>query len=77
MSVHVYNVKLFMKFQMYYDGLFFGRLDYQDKDVRQQKKTMEHVWMPSLMNLGNFKYLFFMGFQNDFKVFSFFSALIV
>ncbi|KAG8181687.1 hypothetical protein JTE90_014820 [Oedothorax gibbosus] len=37
--------------QMYFDGLFFGRLDYQDKDLRQQKKTMEHIWKGSA-NLG-------------------------
>ncbi|XP_015929798.1 lysosomal alpha-mannosidase isoform X1 [Parasteatoda tepidariorum] len=37
--------------QMYFDGLFFGRLDYQDKDKRLQTKTMEHIWKPSI-NLG-------------------------
>lgn len=37
--------------QMYFDGLFFGRLDYQDKDQRAQTKTMEHVWKAS-PNLG-------------------------
>ena len=36
---------------MGYDGLFFGRLDYQDKDTRLKNKTMEMVWMAS-ENLG-------------------------
>ncbi|XP_064609244.1 lysosomal alpha-mannosidase-like [Liolophura sinensis] len=30
--------------QMGYDGLFFGRLDYQDKDYRVNASTMEMVW---------------------------------
>ena len=29
------------------DSLFFGRLDYQDKDKRLQAKEMEMVWMGS------------------------------
>ncbi|GIY01661.1 lysosomal alpha-mannosidase, partial [Caerostris darwini] len=37
--------------QMFFDGLFFGRLDYQDKDNREQTKTMEHIWKGSA-NLG-------------------------
>ncbi len=35
--------------------LFFGRLDYQDKDKRLKDKTMELVWMGS-ENLGMHQY---------------------
>lgn len=38
--------------QMGYDGLFFGRLDYQDKDVRLISKSPEMIWRASA-NLGN------------------------
>jgi lysosomal alpha-mannosidase len=30
-----------------YDGLFFGRLDHEDKKERMAKKTMEMVWSGS------------------------------
>lgn len=30
--------------QLGFDGLFFARLDYQDKDVRLKAKTMEMIW---------------------------------
>ncbi|EFX74192.1 hypothetical protein DAPPUDRAFT_324586 [Daphnia pulex] len=33
--------------QMGYDGLFFGRLDHEDKKERMAKKTMEMVWSGS------------------------------
>lgn len=33
--------------QMGFDGLFFGRLDHQDKDQRKATKTMEMVWSAS------------------------------
>ncbi|CAH2272901.1 lysosomal alpha-mannosidase [Pelobates cultripes] len=33
--------------QMGYDGLFFGRLDYQDKENREKNKQMEMVWRGS------------------------------
>jgi hypothetical protein len=36
---------------MGFDGLLFGRLDYQDKLIRLQKKTAEMVWQGSA-NLG-------------------------
>lgn len=39
--------------QMGFDGLFFGRLDYQDKDVRLISKTPEMVWRASA-NLGKY-----------------------
>ena len=29
---------------MGFDGLFFGRLDYADKDKRLDTKTMEMIW---------------------------------
>lgn len=36
--------------QLGFDGLLFGRLDYQDKEQRLQNKTMELIWegSPSL-----------------------------
>uniref|UniRef100_A0A336M0Y1 Alpha-mannosidase n=1 Tax=Culicoides sonorensis TaxID=179676 RepID=A0A336M0Y1_CULSO len=33
--------------QMGYDGMFFGRIDYQDKQQRLDKKEMEMVWHAS------------------------------
>ncbi|KAJ8898443.1 hypothetical protein PR048_003803 [Dryococelus australis] len=38
--------------RMGFDGLFFGRLDYQDKQQRLQNKTMEMMWKASA-NLGS------------------------
>ena len=38
-------------FQFGFDGLFFGRLDYQDKDWRLKNKTAEMMWFGS-DNLG-------------------------
>ena len=40
-------------FQFGFDGYFFGRLHYQDKDKRLKDKTMESMWMAS-QNLGQF-----------------------
>lgn len=37
--------------QMGYDGLFFGRLDHQDKHLRLIRKTPEMIWHGSA-NLG-------------------------
>lgn len=37
--------------QMGYDGLFFGRLDYQDKLSRMESRKPEFVWHGSA-NLG-------------------------
>lgn len=37
---------------MGYDGLFFGRVDYQDKFNRVIIKFMEMVWQGSFNNLG-------------------------
>ncbi len=36
---------------MGFDGLFFGRNDYQDFDLRNRTKTMEMIWKGSA-NLG-------------------------
>ncbi len=36
---------------MGFDGLFFARDDYQDKDTRIKAKTLEMVWKASA-NLG-------------------------
>ncbi|OWF45655.1 lysosomal alpha-mannosidase-like [Mizuhopecten yessoensis] len=44
--------------QMGFDGLFFGRLDYQDKFVRAISKTMEMVWKGSPSNLKKTSDLF-------------------
>ncbi|XP_029772977.1 lysosomal alpha-mannosidase isoform X1 [Suricata suricatta] len=33
--------------QMGFDGFFFGRLDYQDKQLRKEKLEMEQVWRAS------------------------------
>lgn len=40
--------------QLGFDGMFFGRLDYQDKNKRLRDKTMEFIWKGS-SNLGNEK----------------------
>jgi hypothetical protein len=36
---------------MGFDGLFFGRADYEDWDTRFNSKTMEIIWKAS-QNLG-------------------------
>ena len=42
-------------FQFGFDGYFFGRLDYQDKNIRLTNMTMEFLWMASA-NLGEGTY---------------------
>ena len=42
---------------MGYDGLFFARNDYDDKNQRLKDNTMEMVWRPS-KSLGNASDLF-------------------
>jgi hypothetical protein len=42
---------------MGYDALFFGRLDYQDKNKRLNDSNMEFVWKGSPNNLGNINIL--------------------
>lgn len=32
---------------MGFDGLFFGRLDYQDKELREKEHRMEEIWRGS------------------------------
>ena len=39
---------------MGFDGLFFGRADYQDRQTRNRTQTMEMVWKASA-NLGKYK----------------------
>ncbi|CAF1087368.1 unnamed protein product [Rotaria sordida] len=43
--------------QMGFDGLFFGRADYQDIEQRQKIRTMEMIWQAST-NLGDQSWLF-------------------
>ena len=43
--------------EMGMDGLFFGRLDYADKDKRLKDKTMEFMWEAS-SSLGESSWLF-------------------
>jgi len=38
---------------MGFDGLFFGRADYQDFDERHKTKTLELIWKASA-NLGKY-----------------------
>lgn len=42
---------------MGFDGLFLGRIDYQDKMKRQASRTMEMVWEASV-DLGDTSDLF-------------------
>ena len=37
--------------QLGFDGMFFGRLDYQDKNTRIAERNMEFIWKGS-PNLG-------------------------
>lgn len=39
--------------RMGFDGLFIGRLDYQDKTNRMEMKTPEMIWKSSA-NLGSY-----------------------
>ncbi|CAF3855565.1 unnamed protein product [Rotaria magnacalcarata] len=43
--------------QMGFDGLFFGRVDFQDYAIRNMTKTMEMIWKGSA-NLGEQSWLF-------------------
>ena len=45
------NARLFA--EMGFDALFFGRLDYQDKNKRMNDKSMEWIWMPNADSLGS------------------------
>jgi hypothetical protein len=37
---------------MGFDAWFFARLDYQDKNKRQNDKELEWVWRPNAESLG-------------------------
>ncbi|KAF4523776.1 hypothetical protein B566_EDAN009008 [Ephemera danica] len=52
--------------QMGFDGLFFARLDYQDKQVRMETKTAEMVWQAS-ENLGASSWLFTHALYNHYS----------
>lgn len=51
LNTHVEHFCLW--FQMGFDGLFFGRADYEDIDQRKKTKTMEMMWKGSPKNLGS------------------------
>ncbi|CAK9820569.1 Lysosomal alpha-mannosidase [Anthophora plagiata] len=51
--------------QLGFDGMFFGRLDYQDKEQRQRDKTMEFVWKGS-QSLGSRANLFTVVLYNNY-----------
>lgn len=42
--------------QLGFDGLLFGRLDYQDKRQRLNSKTAEMIWQGSA-SLGKYTYI--------------------
>ena len=44
--------------QMGFQAIFFGRIDYQDKENRLAKKNMEMIWKPKLYNDDKNSYLF-------------------
>ena len=43
--------------QMSFEGLFFGRIDYQDKEIRRQQQRLEVIWQGS-QNLGKASQIF-------------------
>lgn len=51
--------------QMGYDGMFFGRLDYQDKSKRLLTKSAEMIWHGSA-NLGEKSDLFTGALYNNY-----------
>ncbi|XP_075149649.1 lysosomal alpha-mannosidase II isoform X2 [Haematobia irritans] len=52
--------------QMGFDGLFFGRLDYQDKDERLMTKKAEMIWRASA-NLDEAAHLFTGALYNQYQ----------
>ena len=50
-------MQLILIFQFGFDSLFFGRLDFEDKDKRQNNTTMEMIWRGSPENLGRCYFL--------------------
>jgi len=56
--------------QMGFDGMLFGRIDYQDKNKRLENQTMEFIWKssPSLGSiLINAKDIFEMSRLNNYR----------
>lgn len=56
--------------QMGYDGLFFGRLDYQDKAFRKENHDMEMIWSGSPNNLGMRETIFLINSIHFIKILS-------
>jgi lysosomal alpha-mannosidase len=52
---------------MGFDALFFGRLDYQDKNKRMNEKSMEWIWMPNSESLGSEVNLFTHAMYNQYQ----------
>ena len=52
---------------MGFDALFFGRLDYQDKNKRMNEKSMEWIWMPNADSLGKEVNLFTHAMWNSYE----------
>ena len=50
-------MQLILTFQFGFDSLFFGRIDFEDKDKRQNDTTMEMIWRGSPENLGRCDFL--------------------
>ena len=48
---------------MGFDGLFFGKLDYQDKQLREKQLRMEEIWRGSA-NLDPSQCDLFTGIHN-------------
>ena len=45
--------------EMGFDGLFFGRLDYADKEKRLKEKTMEMIWKGKHILIINYPFHLF------------------
>ena len=56
--------------EMGFDALFFGRLDYQDKEKRMNDKALEWIWTPNSESLGEetniFTQLMWNSYENPF-----------
>lgn len=59
------NARLFA--EMGFDALFFGRLDYQDKNKRMNEKSMEWIWIPNNESLGSDVNLFTHAMYNQYQ----------
>ena len=62
------NARIFA--EMGFDALFFGRLDYQDKEKRLNEKALEWIWTPNSESLGEetniFTQLMWNSYENPF-----------